>query len=45
MATLLEEIHRQEDTIRLGGGAKAIDSQHNKKRMTARERERYPTAK
>jgi len=38
MATLLEEIHRQEDTIRLGGGAKAIDSQHNKKRMTARER-------
>lgn len=38
MARLLEEIRAQEATIREGGGAKAIESQHNKKRLTARER-------
>ena len=38
MAALLNEIRAQEATIREGGGAKAIESQHNKKRLTARER-------
>jgi acetyl-CoA carboxylase carboxyltransferase component len=38
MARLLKEIREQEATIREGGGAKAIESQHNKKRLTARER-------
>ena len=38
MARLLEEIRGQEAAIREGGGAKAIESQHNKKRLTARER-------
>lgn len=35
---LLEELRRQESQIRLGGGAKAIDRQHGKNRLTARER-------
>jgi 3-methylcrotonyl-CoA carboxylase beta subunit len=35
---LLEELHRQEETIREGGGPKAIARQHEKKRFTARER-------
>lgn len=38
MARLLDEIRNQETAIREGGGAKAIESQHNKKRLTARER-------
>jgi acetyl-CoA carboxylase carboxyltransferase component len=38
MARLLEEIRGQEAVIREGGGAKGIESQHNKKRLTARER-------
>jgi acetyl-CoA carboxylase carboxyltransferase component len=38
MARLLEEIRGQEAAIREGGGAKGIESQHNKKRLTARER-------
>ena len=38
MARLLEEIRGQETAIREGGGAKAIESQHNKKRLTVRER-------
>jgi 3-methylcrotonyl-CoA carboxylase beta subunit len=38
MARLLDEIRGQEAAIREGGGAKAIESQHNKKRLTARER-------
>ncbi len=38
MATLLGEIRRQEAVLREGGGAKAIEAQHNKKRLTARER-------
>ena len=38
MTDLLTEIKNQEETIREGGGAKAIDSQHKKNRLTARER-------
>ncbi len=38
MRKLLEEIRAQEAAIREGGGAKAIESQHGKKRLTARER-------
>ncbi len=38
MLTLLSAIHQQEATIRDGGGAKAIDAQHAKQRLTARER-------
>jgi acetyl-CoA carboxylase carboxyltransferase component len=35
---LLTEIKNQEEEIRQGGGAKAIESQHKKGRLTARER-------
>lgn len=35
---LNDSISQQADTIRLGGGPKAIDRQHSKGRMTARER-------
>src|SRR5271170_2250121 len=38
MLALLSQIREQEATIREGGGAKAIESQHAKKRLTARER-------
>jgi 3-methylcrotonyl-CoA carboxylase beta subunit len=38
MENLLAEIRAQEAVIREGGGAKAIESQHAKKRLTARER-------
>jgi 3-methylcrotonyl-CoA carboxylase beta subunit len=38
MLALVEQIRRQEAEIREGGGAKAIESQHAKKRLTARER-------
>ena len=38
MLSLLAQIRRQEAVIREGGGAKAIESQHAKKRLTARER-------
>ncbi|HKF52463.1 MAG TPA: acyl-CoA carboxylase subunit beta, partial [Candidatus Acidoferrales bacterium] len=38
MVERLTEIKNQEEQIRLGGGAKAIDSQHKKIRLTARER-------
>ncbi len=38
MAALLAQIHAQEAELREGGGAKAIESQHAKKRLTARER-------
>ena len=34
----LTEIKNQEEQIRLGGGAKAVESQHKKNRLTARER-------
>jgi len=38
MSALLAEIHNQEEQIRQGGGAKAIEAQHKKGRLTARER-------
>ncbi|MGB6612263.1 MAG: acyl-CoA carboxylase subunit beta [Acidobacteriaceae bacterium] len=38
MAALLEAIRAQEDEIRTGGGAKGIEAQHAKQRLTARER-------
>ncbi len=38
MELLLQALRRQEDAIREGGGAKAIEAQHSKKRLTARER-------
>jgi 3-methylcrotonyl-CoA carboxylase beta subunit len=38
MEALLLALRQQEDDIRQGGGAKAIDAQHGKKRLTARER-------
>ncbi len=38
MADLMVQIHAEEEKIREGGGAKTIDSQHAKKRLTARER-------
>jgi acetyl-CoA carboxylase carboxyltransferase component len=38
MADLVAVIHNEEEKIREGGGAKAIESQHAKGRLTARER-------
>jgi acetyl-CoA carboxylase carboxyltransferase component len=38
MAELVAAVRNEEVQIRLGGGEKAIESQHNKKRLTARER-------
>ena len=38
MAELVSRVRNEEETIREGGGAKAIDSQHKKNRLTARER-------
>jgi acetyl-CoA carboxylase carboxyltransferase component len=38
MKDLIEELRRQEETIRHGGGARAIARQHEKGRLTARER-------
>jgi 3-methylcrotonyl-CoA carboxylase beta subunit len=38
MIDRLTEIKNEESRIREGGGAKAIESQHKKKRLTARER-------
>src|ERR1051326_7670853 len=38
MADLVARVRNEEEAIRQGGGAKAIESQHNKKRLTARER-------
>jgi 3-methylcrotonyl-CoA carboxylase beta subunit len=38
MLALLAQIRAQEAAIREGGGAKAVESQHAKKRLTARER-------
>ena len=35
---LVELIHREEEQIRAGGGQRAIDRQHAKGRLTARER-------
>jgi 3-methylcrotonyl-CoA carboxylase beta subunit len=38
MADLVSAIRNEEERIREGGGAKAIENQHNKSRLTARER-------
>jgi 3-methylcrotonyl-CoA carboxylase beta subunit len=38
MAELVAAVRNEEEQIRMGGGEKAIESQHNKKRLTARER-------
>ncbi|MGE5113465.1 MAG: acyl-CoA carboxylase subunit beta [Acidobacteriaceae bacterium] len=38
LAHKMAEIRNQEETIREGGGTKAIESQHKKGRLTARER-------
>ncbi|HEY7313438.1 MAG TPA: acyl-CoA carboxylase subunit beta [Gemmataceae bacterium] len=38
LAQLVESIHREEEKIRTGGGQRAIDRQHAKGRLTARER-------
>jgi 3-methylcrotonyl-CoA carboxylase beta subunit len=38
MAELVAGVRNEEEKIRLGGGEKAIESQHAKKRLTARER-------
>jgi 3-methylcrotonyl-CoA carboxylase beta subunit len=38
LADLVAQIRNQEEKICEGGGAKAVDSQHAKKRLTARER-------
>src|SRR5229473_8300445 len=38
MADLVSAIRNEEETIRQGGGAKAIENQHSKSRLTARER-------
>jgi acetyl-CoA carboxylase carboxyltransferase component len=38
MADLVSQVRNEEEKIREGGGAKAIESQHAKSRLTARER-------
>src|SRR5437016_9497499 len=38
MAELVSRVRNEEEQIRQGGGAKAIENQHNKGRLTARER-------
>lgn len=38
MADLVSQVRNEEEKIREGGGTKAIESQHAKKRLTARER-------
>ena len=38
MADLISQMHNEQEEIREGGGAKAIENQHKKGRLTARER-------
>jgi len=38
LAELVAQVRNEEETIREGGGAKAVESQHAKSRLTARER-------
>src|SRR5713226_5895064 len=38
MADLVSQVRNQEEKIREGGGPKAIENQHSKSRLTARER-------
>jgi len=38
LADLVAQVRNEDETIREGGGSKAIDNQHAKSRLTARER-------
>ena len=38
VAELVSQVRNEEEIIQQGGGAKAIESQHKKGRLTARER-------
>jgi len=38
LADMVSHMRNEEEKIREGGGTKAIENQHNKKRLTARER-------
>jgi acetyl-CoA carboxylase carboxyltransferase component len=38
LEALVAELHKEEDRLRLGGGKTAIERQHKKNRLTARER-------
>src|SRR5271170_935973 len=38
LADLMSQIHNEEEKIRGGGGSKAVENQHSKGRLTARER-------
>src|SRR5713101_7515831 len=38
LADLVSQVRNEEEKIREGGGAKAIENQHSKRRLTARER-------
>src|SRR5436853_5115483 len=38
LADLVSQVRNEEEKIREGGGLKAIENQHSKKRLTARER-------
>ena len=38
MATTIEELEKRREAAKLGGGAKRIEAQHAKGRLTARER-------
>src|SRR5689334_23594056 len=38
LADLMSQVHNEEESIRQGGGPKAIESQHSKGRLAARER-------
>ena len=38
MADLVSQVRNEEEKIREGGGPKAIENQHGKERLTARER-------
>ena len=38
LADMVSQVRNEEEKIREGGGAKAVESQHNKGRLTARER-------
>src|SRR6202162_2211470 len=38
LADMVSQVRNEEEKIREGGGAKAIEGQHNKGRLTARER-------
>ena len=41
LADLVAQVRNEEEKIREGGGPKAIESQHAKSRLTARERDQF----